>query len=70
MSMPERSARYPDISAILADKEAGRRRRAALSFAEKLQIVDELRKRVQPIVQARELRKARNAESRKQSASA
>ena len=47
---------YPDISEILADKAAGRRRRAALSFAEKLVILDLLRERVEPIVQAREFR--------------
>ena len=55
-------SKYPDISAIIADKAAGRRQRAGLSFAEKLKIVDELRDRVKPIVQARELRIQRELE--------
>ena len=52
---------YPDISDILALKLAGRRQRAALSFSEKLDIVDALRERVQPIVAARETRRAGRA---------
>jgi len=56
-----RQRRYPDISAIIADKAAGRRRRAKLSFAEKLAIVDDLRKRVKPIIQAREIRSRRQS---------
>jgi hypothetical protein len=52
-----KSTIYPDISDIIAAKAAGRRERAALSFSEKLAIVDELRKRVRPIVLARESRK-------------
>jgi hypothetical protein len=52
---------YPDISDILALKLAGRRQRAALSFSEKLDIVDALRERVQPIVTAREARRAGRA---------
>jgi hypothetical protein len=51
------SARYPDISDILARKAEGRRRRAALSFAEKLDLLDALRERLAPIVRAREKRK-------------
>lgn len=47
---------YPDISDILARKAAGRRGRAALSFAEKLDIVDALGERVRPIVEARKAR--------------
>jgi hypothetical protein len=38
--MQERPSKYPDISDILARKAAGRRQRAALSFAEKLDIFD------------------------------
>jgi hypothetical protein len=57
--MQSQASRYPDISDILAAKAAWRRERAALSFAEKLAAVDELKKRVEPIVQARELRKMR-----------
>jgi hypothetical protein len=55
--MPDRPKQYPDISDILAAKAAGRRQRASLSFAEKLAAVDELRKRVKPIIQAREFRR-------------
>jgi hypothetical protein len=54
--MNDSEANYPDISDILARKEAGRRQRAALSFTEKLDALDALRKRVQPIVRARKLR--------------
>jgi hypothetical protein len=64
--MTERPPRYPDISDILATKAAGRRQRAALSFGEKLDILDALRERVKPIVQAREGR----AEQRRQRADA
>jgi hypothetical protein len=53
----KRDPQYPDISDILARKAAGRRQRAALSFAEKLDILDALRERVRPILQAREFRK-------------
>ncbi len=48
---------YPDISDILARKKTGRRKRAALSFAQKLSLLDALKKRVAPIIQAREARK-------------
>jgi hypothetical protein len=57
--MPNQQSAYADISAILAQKAAGRRQRADLSFAQKLEIVDELRARVEPIIQARESRKRR-----------
>ena len=56
------NSEYPDISDILARKAAWRRQRAALGFAQKLDIVDALRERVVPIVAAR---KARNAQSGK-----
>jgi hypothetical protein len=55
--MSDKRPQYPDISDILARKAAGRRQQASLSFAEKLDILDELRKRVDPIVQAREERR-------------
>jgi hypothetical protein len=55
--MSELDSKYPDISDVLARKAAWRRQRAALSFAEKLDILDSLRERVGPIVAAR---KARN----------
>ncbi len=50
--------RYPDNSALHVQKAAGRRRRAALTFAEKLDALDALRARVEPIVRAREARKS------------
>lgn len=49
-------AQYPDISDILAIKAKGRVQRAALSFAEKLAILDDLRQRIEPIVRARKFR--------------
>ena len=49
-------AAYPDISDILARKAAGRRKLAALSFAEKLDILDALRERTEPLRRAREAR--------------
>jgi hypothetical protein len=61
--MQIRRSRYPDISALFADKAAGRRQRARLSFAQKLAIVDELKERVKPIIQAREFRKRRQLQS-------
>lgn len=54
---------YPDISDILARKESWRRQRAALRFAEKLDILDALRERVAPIVTARKLRSIQSAKS-------
>src|SRR5262245_23860688 len=47
------SRQYPDITDILARKAQGRRERASLSFAEKLTILDKLKKDVEPIVRAR-----------------
>lgn len=55
--MKDSASQYPDITDILAAKAAGRRQRAKLSFAEKLRIVDALRERVKPIVEARKFRK-------------
>ena len=40
---------YPDISDILARKARGREERAHLSFAEKLEILDKLRKQLRPL---------------------
>jgi len=57
------SSPYPDISEILARKAAGRRQRAALTFAEKLDILDSLKENVQPIVDAREARKRRKTQA-------
>jgi hypothetical protein len=49
---------YPDISDVLARKAQGRREIAALSFTEKLKILEALRERVEPIRRSRELREA------------
>jgi hypothetical protein len=59
--MKQRPSQYPDISDILARKAAGRRGGAALSFTEKLDALDALRERVEPIIRARELRKRQNS---------
>jgi hypothetical protein len=61
-----RSQQYPDITDILAKKAQGRRERASLSFAEKLAILDKLRKDVAPIVRARQTRSLVSASSRKE----
>jgi hypothetical protein len=49
--------RYPDISDILALKAEGRKALAALPFARKLEILEEMRARVEPIRRAREARR-------------
>ena len=59
--MGDKKARYPDISDIHARKAEGRRRRAKLSFAEKLVILDEMKNRIEPIVQARNARRGKKA---------
>ena len=50
---------YPDISDILAQKVSGRQQHAALRFSVKLDILDAMRARVEPLVQARKLRAAK-----------
>ncbi|MBI3678740.1 MAG: hypothetical protein HY243_19180 [Proteobacteria bacterium] len=55
--MVESRKNYPDNSLIFAQKAQGRSERAALSFAEKLAALDDLRTRVAPIIRAREARK-------------
>lgn len=57
--MKARNPKYPDISDILARKMRGRKQLAALSFGEKLDILDALRERVEPIRRTREIRKQR-----------
>jgi len=47
---------YPDNSGIHARKAVGKRQRAALTFAEKLAALDDLRARVEPINRARKQR--------------
>jgi hypothetical protein len=66
--MQRQRTQFPDISSILKNKAAGRQQRAALSFAEKLAIVDDLKERVAPIIQARELRRMRRLQSTSQRA--
>jgi hypothetical protein len=58
---------YPDILEIVALKLSGRRQRAALSFAEKLDLLDALREHVRPLVEAR---KARRAEQEREESAA
>jgi hemoglobin-like flavoprotein len=47
---------YPDNSEIHAQKARGRRQRAVMTFAEKLDALDALKARVEPIVRARQAR--------------
>jgi hypothetical protein len=54
--MQRQHPQYPDISEILARNAAGRKRGAALSFAQKLAVLDALKERVRPIIEARKLR--------------
>ena len=56
---------YPDISDILVRKAQGRRELARLSFGDKLDMLEKLRDRVAPIVQARRLRHPQPAASKK-----
>jgi hypothetical protein len=60
--MTTRSPNYPDISDLLARKEAGRRDIAAKSFSEKIEILEDMRRRVAPIRETREARRALQAE--------
>ena len=58
-----KTSEYPDTSEIFASKAAGRRDLAALSFVEKLAVLDALRERMEPIIQARETRRAINQQA-------
>jgi len=49
---------YPDISDILEQKAAMRRRLAKRSFEEKVDAMEALRERLRPFKEARERRKA------------
>jgi len=51
--------KYPDISDILARKAEGRKELAALSFAQKLEILERMRARLEPFRRAREQRRPR-----------
>ena len=66
--MKSRLTQYPDISDILARKARGRRQLAALSFGEKLSILDALRERVEPIRRAREISRLQQRGMRAKSA--
>jgi hypothetical protein len=64
MTTSDKPRSYPDNSDIHARKVQGRRQRAAVSFAEKLDALDDLRARVEPIVRAREARRSQRAASK------
>jgi hypothetical protein len=57
--MNERRTQYPDIADILARKSLWRNERVRLSFAQKLDILDALKERAEPFVQARTARARR-----------
>ena len=48
---------YPDISDLLALKEAGRKTRSKLPFGEKIERMEALRERLRPFKEAREARR-------------
>jgi hypothetical protein len=52
----DKQRKYPDITDILAQKEKWRRERASLSFAEKLDIIDKMRRDIEPFVRNRNAR--------------
>lgn len=52
--MTAKPPEYPDISDIYARKIAGRRAMAALSFEEKLDILDRMREAAAPIIASRQ----------------
>jgi len=56
--------RYPDISEILARKAEGRKILAKLSFGQKLEILEDMRARVEPIRRARDARRSRISSER------
>jgi|HubBroStandDraft_6_1064221.scaffolds.fasta_scaffold45666_4 hypothetical protein len=54
----DKQGQYPNIADILARKAKGRRERAALSFTEKLDVLDKMRRDIEPFVRARRARVA------------
>jgi len=56
---------HPDISDILARKAEGRRELASRSFGEKIEMLEAMRERVEPIRKAREARLRLSRRSRK-----
>jgi hypothetical protein len=59
MNRHSNDLKYPDISDILARKAEGRKTLAALSFCQKLEILEDMRARVEPIRKARGARRPR-----------
>jgi hypothetical protein len=59
MNRQSNDHRYPDISEILARRAEGRKTLAALSFGDKLEILEKMRARVEPIRKARDARRRR-----------
>jgi len=57
----EEIAKYPDVGEIFARKARGRRERAALTFAEKLAILDRMREDVRPFREALEAERGKLA---------
>jgi hypothetical protein len=62
--MTSRRAVYPDISDVLGRKQRGRERLAALSFSEKIRILEAMRERDEMIRKARETRLGKAEKSR------
>jgi hypothetical protein len=57
MAKPPKAPAYPDISGILARKAEGRRELAKRSLGEKIDALEALRARIEPIRKAREARR-------------
>jgi hypothetical protein len=62
--MTSQNAAYPDISDVLKRKKRGRERLAALSFSEKIRILEAMRERDAMIRRAREARLKKTEDSR------
>jgi hypothetical protein len=56
---PRSNRRDPDISDILARKAEGRRELASRSFGEKIEMLEAMRARTEPIRRAREARRTK-----------
>lgn len=63
MSRHSNQDRYPDISDIFVRKAEGRRSLAALSFGQKIEMLEQMRARVEPIRRARDARRRRAVSS-------
>ncbi|HTE36155.1 MAG TPA: hypothetical protein VK630_06385 [Reyranella sp.] len=62
--MTSQNSVYPDISDVLERKKRGRERLAALSFSEKIRILEAMRERDAMIRRARETRLQKAEDSR------